>query len=65
MGSNPIGPTGPHVTEDEEAGQSVAAASVGAAQPQQEKIGPSGPHSAPAKPNKTAQDIGPSGPHTP
>jgi len=64
MGSNPIGPTGPHGS-DEEAGPHLASTGGAAAQPTKEDIiGPNGPHTAPAKPNKTAEDIGPSGPHT-
>jgi hypothetical protein len=61
MGSNPIGPTGPHPSEKKPA-PPITTKSGAAAQPQEE-IGPNGPHVAPVEPNKPA-DIGPSGPHT-
>ena len=64
MGSNPIGPNGPHGSDDT-LEEPVTTKSGAAAQKAKvsEGIGPSGPHSAPAAPTKPAEGIGPSGPH--
>jgi len=73
MGSNPIGPNGPHLEENESqpvtGGAAVKRKKEGEKEEtkegkmQAEGIGPNGPHSAPISPTKPA-DIGPDGPHT-
>jgi len=62
MGSNPIGPNGPHLAE-EKPDPPITTKTGAAAQLQKSEIGPNGPHPTPVKPTKTADDSGPSGPH--
>ena len=73
MGSNQIGPEGPHLEEPE----SEPVTGGAAAKPKKEEhkedktnedkaklaIGPNGPHAGPLQPLKMAADIGPEGPH--
>lgn len=59
MGTNPIGPNGPHGS-NEKVKEAVTTKSGAAAQPKKVEE-----ESGKAKPNQTATDIGPSGPHPP
>jgi hypothetical protein len=66
MGTNPIGPEGPHGSDDT-LREPVTTKNGAAAQKAKvtEGIGPTGPHSAPMAPTKPADTIGPEGPHNP